>query len=302
LDPDHLQLNVPPTVILTPGAIVWVDADQGIEIIDRLPDEAVKVKDQAASEIELRDMTEVREGMSLLKRLISSESPLPAQAGVQISVREIRRVSLEQQDPKVLAAAVLKSRPAIAAYRQNRKPMLVHEVFVGRLDFTIWLEPIEGAQFQAVLKGFRIEQSEPGQVTMSSESEVPFAFRASVLSFGPANEDEVSFQPAPTTHSSASPWELAGRPVAAAANGHGRDDGHEVTVLYATCRAVEVAPPTTAGLMSRFVLTANGLFTAAIIVIVLLLGAIGLGLMKRLRWLGLVAGVAIGFALILGIA
>lgn len=301
VNPDELQLSVPPTVTLAPGTIVCVDADRGLEVIDRLP-EAARVKDQGAPDFELRDMAQVREGMSLLKRLIRSDSPLPAHSGVQVSVREVRRVSLEQQDPKELAVAVRKSRPAIAAYRQNRRPMLVHEVFVGRLDFTIWLEPMEGAQFEAVLPGFRVEQSEPGQVTMSSEGEVPFAFRASLLRFGAANGEEVSFQPAPTTRASASPWELAGRPLAAAANGHGRDDGHEVTVLYATCRAEEVEPPTTAALMSRFAWTANGLATVAIVIVVLLIGAIALGLMKRLTLLGLVAGGAVGLALFLGIA
>lgn len=39
IDPKELQLNVPPTADIFPGAIVCVDTERGIEIIDRLPEE-----------------------------------------------------------------------------------------------------------------------------------------------------------------------------------------------------------------------------------------------------------------------
>lgn len=303
LNPDELQLNVPPTVAVFPGAIICIDPDRGLEIIDRLAERDAAVTEQAAPEIEIRDRAESREGTPLLGRLLGSRSPLPAQAGVQIEVRDIRRVSLAEQDPKRLSAAVLRSRPALAAFRQQRQPLLVREVFVGKVDFTIWMEPVAGAPLQSAAKGFRLQQSESGEITLSSEQEAPFAFRASALNFGTAPEPlEVALEPVPTTRATASPWELAERPRMAAINGRRDDDGHEVTVLYATCRAVAAARPTTAALMAGFVLTANGLLTVAIIVIGLLAAALALGLMKRLTWLGLAAGLAAGLAIFGGIA
>jgi|GEM_PF-3528966 Uncharacterized protein conserved in bacteria len=303
LNPDDLQLNVPPTVSVFPGAIVCVDGERGIEIVDRLAEQAAAIS-EAAGDGELIDRAEVREGMSLLKGLLGGRTSLPTRAGVQVAVRDIRRLSLKEQDPKRLAAATSMSRSAIAAFRQKRKPMLIHEVFVGKLTFEIQMDPIEGAQFQAAIEGFRLEQSEPGLLRISSDKDMPFAFRASILNFRSIDIDpsEMSLEPATTTRATASPWELAERPFAAAANGHRDEDGHEVTVLYATCRAVEAVLPTIAALMTGFVLTANGLFTVAIIVIVLLVGAIALGLMKRLNLLGLAAAFALGLAVFLGIA
>src|SRR6185503_1549469 len=130
------------------------------------------------------------------------------------------------------------------------------------------MEPVEGAPFQPAIESFSLDASEPDQVTLTSEKEVPFAFRASLLNFSATDPSKVTFEPATTTRAMASPWELAGRPLTAAISG--RDDGHEVTVLYATCRAVEALPPATAELISRFIVTANGLITAATILIILI--------------------------------
>ena len=73
-------------------------------------------------------------------------------------------------------------------------------------------------------------------------------------------------------------------------------------MLYATCRAVEFLPPATAELMSRFIGTANGLATVALVVAVIVVGAIVLGLKKRLTSLALVASCMVGLLVFLGIA
>jgi esterase/lipase superfamily enzyme len=175
-------------------------------------------------------------------------------------------------------------------------------VFVGQLAFRVMMEPLEGAQFQPAIQGFALDATEPEQVTLTSEKEVPFAFRAFVLNLDVADPSDLKFEPATTSRATASPWELAAGPLVASANGHTKDDGHEVTVLYATCRAVDSFPPAVSELMSQFIRTANGLATAAVIVVVFVVGAIGLGYMKRLTLLPMVAGGICGLLLFLGIA
>ena len=303
MDPNEVQLNVPPVVTIFPGAIVTVDSDRGIAIVDQLPEQLAGVS-ELPSDGEIFDMAEVREreGALLLSQLLRNPAPLPSRAGVEVMASNMRRLSLEVQDAERLAVALRASRKTLEAFRQKRRPLLVRDVFVGKLAFKVMMEPQEGAQFQPAIEGFALDASEPDQVVLTSEKEVPFALRASIINFGATDPSEVTLEPTSATQAVVSPWELAGRPFAATANGHRRDDGHEVTVLYATCRAVEFLPPATAELMSRFIGTANGLATVAIIVAVIVVGAIVLGLKKRLTALGLVAGCLVGLLVFLGIA
>ena len=138
-----------------------------------------------AADGEIFDMAEVREleGRSLLSQLLRNRTPLPSRAGVEVMASNIRRLSLDVRDPERLAAALLASRKTLEAFRQKRKPLLVRDVFVGKLAFKIMMEPAEDAQFQSAMEGFALDASEPDQVSLISEKEVPFAFRASTIKF-----------------------------------------------------------------------------------------------------------------------
>ena len=106
LNPKELQLNVPPTVVIFPGVIVCFDSEGGIEIVDRLPQELSGVTEQT-TDGEIFDIAEVREqeGSSPLSRLLRNRTPLPTRAGVEVVASNVRRLSLEVQDPTRFAVA-----------------------------------------------------------------------------------------------------------------------------------------------------------------------------------------------------
>ena len=136
------------------------------------------------------------------------------------------------------------------------------------MQIEVGLDPAEAEGLATVLAGFRLVREMDMPLMLKSDSAVPFAFRASRINFRVENGKtaDVTFEKARTTLQNASAWELAEAPREASVAPPSRDDGHEVTVLYATCRAMQVEPVSTASRMQQFARTANGLGTLAALV------------------------------------
>ncbi len=301
LSPDDVMLNVPPSVPLEPGAIISISAERGIEVIDRLPD--ARLSERAAQDVQLRDTAGVRADGPLWRRLFGDRAA-PDFTVFRVEVSQVRLKLLEEPERRRLAAFALNSRPVVAAQRAGRELLVVEDVFVGQMQIEIGLGPAEAEGLATVLEGFRLLHEADQPPTLKSDGEVPFAFRASRLNFRLQNGKaaDVAFAKAPTTRSNASAWELAEAPREASVAPPSRDDGHEVTVLYATCRAMQVEPVSTASRMRHFPGTANGLGTLAVLTLGWFVTLVGLGFKKCLSLLSLASTALLAAALFLGIA
>ncbi len=304
LSPEEVVLQGPPTIAIRPGAIVSLSAERGTELVDQLPD--VRAVEQTAQDVELRDRVEIGEDLTLWRRLFGNEAPRPLFAGVQLDVTQVRILSLEEADRQRLKEFATQSRPALAAHRTGKELFAVQDVFVGQMQLEVFTDATDHSSLTPVLAGFSLRREENGPLTLTSDQEVSFAFRAMRLNFRaePGQPPEVTFEKPQTTRQTASAWELAEAPrmAAAAPTSPAPADGHEVTVLYATCRAVQVEPVSTASRIMQFATTANGLGTIAGLVILLLLTLIGVSFVRRLNVLISVSGLSVAAVLFLAIA
>jgi esterase/lipase superfamily enzyme len=302
LPPDELQLHVPPTARFAPGMILARKADGGIEVVDRRGDSPID--ERMIPDFDLGDMAEIRDDATLWRKLFGENAKAPPNVGVRIEVREIRLLSLKERNLERLTEQALASPPAIASFRAGNEPLLIRDVFVGKVQFEVWGDVDPSTELATVLDGFRLEVDEFGLMRIRSAEEVPFAFLASRLNYQVENDlaTAVKLEPLQTTLKNASAWELAEPPRTASAAAPEAPDGHEVTVLFATCRAVQAELPTLASRMSRFAGTANGLITVAVLLLVAIVIAIVLGFNKALTVLRLAATFAAALSLFLGIA
>jgi esterase/lipase superfamily enzyme len=302
LPPDDVLLQVPPTLALAPGALISVSAERGIELIDQL--RGTRAVQRAAQDVELRDVAGVREDNTMWRQMFGDRTPPPPFFMARVEVTQVQLRSLADEDRRRIAAFAKESRPALGAHRAGREVLVVEDVFVGQVQLELGLDSAEAGEIATVLEGFRLVREPDRPLTLTSAREVAFAFRASRLNFRiePDAAAEVTLEKAKTTSKNASAWELAEAPREASATAPGPPDGHEVTVLYATCRAVQVEPVSTATRVSQFAATANGLGTLAALAVVLVLLIVVLGFLKRLTWLNLTGVIMVGAALFLAIA
>lgn len=298
---EEVLLQVPPAVALMPGAIVGISAERGIELVDQL--QAMPAEPRAAQDVRLRDVAGVRADNPMWRQLFGDRTP-PSFFTMRVEVTDVQVQSLADEDRQRLTALAKESRPAFAAHRAGREVLVVEDVFLGQMQMELGLDSADAGGLTTVLPDFRLVNEPDQPLTLVSMKEVPFAFRASRVNFRieQGRVTDVTLERAKTTGKNASAWELAEAPREASATSAREADGHEVTVLYATCRAVQVEPVSTASRMSQFAATANGLGTLAVLALLLVLAFVALGLLKRLTWLNLSGALVVGAALFLAIA
>jgi esterase/lipase superfamily enzyme len=312
VDVGRLRLNLPPIVDVQLGEMVSLTAEGHIERIDRLDEQLFESVPGQSLDQPIRDDIPLKRGSVVWEQLFDQVHEDRRDGGLEASFASIESRELRPRDAARFDEALHRSAKAAAAQRSGKPLWLVTHVFRGRVELAVFGPAAEDRP--AVRQGWDAtppsDRLEPWKFVSREPVTIAFLGERLVLRLaakGPASA--VERQPGKVSENNAPPWERV-RLARAMASVNGEKEkppeiktdvpkekpkgGHQVTVLYGTCRELLASPPSYWQLWKGFLWTTNGLATAAVLVVAGLAILLGLGYAARLTLRSTVAVVIVG--------